>query len=71
MQVPYIKGKPVSSLIPMAIPKTSAKSVVEGDEVVIFDDIEGLEAMAEALNTIPYEIMTGISERIHRVYLSE
>ena len=27
IQVPYIKGMPVNNLIPMAIPKTSAKSV--------------------------------------------
>ena len=27
MMVPYIKGKPVNNLIPIAIPKTSAKSV--------------------------------------------
>ena len=27
IHVPYIKGKPVNNFIPMAIPKTSAKSV--------------------------------------------
>ena len=55
----------------MMVDVTTLESVVEGDEVVIFDDIEALEAMSDALNTIPYEVMTGISERIHRVYVSE
>jgi alanine racemase len=43
----------------------------EGDEIVVFDDIESLEALAHQMNTIPYEVMTGISERVHRVYFTE
>lgn len=43
----------------------------EGDEVVVFDDIASLEALAHQMNTIPYEVMTGISERVHRVYFTE
>lgn len=45
--------------------------VVEGDEVIIFNDVDSLEQMALSLETIPYEVMTGISERVHRVYYSE
>jgi alanine racemase len=43
----------------------------EGDEIVVFDDIESLESLAHQMNTIPYEVMTGISERVHRVYFTE
>jgi len=40
----------------------------EGDEVIIFDSIEGIETLAEATNTIPYEILTNISDRVPRVF---
>lgn len=39
-----------------------------GDEVVVFDDIE---AQATAIGTIPYELLTGISQRVKRVYYYE
>lgn len=44
----------------------------EGDEVVIFGP-EGADAakMAEILETIPYEILTGISARVRRIYTKE
>jgi Alr-MurF fusion protein len=43
----------------------------EGDEVIVFG--QGLPAseMAKALSTIPYEILTGISQRVKRVYFQE
>ena len=31
----------------------------------------GLREMADKLNTIPYEILTGVSRRVKRVYFSE
>ncbi len=37
----------------------------EGDEVVVFGDIDRL---AERIGTIPYELLTGISQRVKRVY---
>lgn len=40
----------------------------EGDEVVLFGDSPTVEQIAEAANTIPYEIFTGISQRVKRVY---
>ncbi len=43
----------------------------EGEEVVIFGDLYPVTRMAEELDTIPYEILTGISERVRRVYLYE
>jgi len=40
----------------------------EGDEVVIFGEENPITAMAEILDTIPYEILTGVSERVKRIY---
>ncbi|MDR2009802.1 MAG: bifunctional UDP-N-acetylmuramoyl-tripeptide:D-alanyl-D-alanine ligase/alanine racemase [Bacteroidales bacterium] len=43
----------------------------EGDEVIIFGKRNSILEMAEILNTIPYEIITGISQRVKRVYYEE
>jgi alanine racemase len=43
----------------------------EGDEVVIFGDKYPMTEMAKQLHTIPYEILTGISHRVKRVYYHE
>lgn len=43
----------------------------EGDEVVIFGSAETLCKMAEAAGTIPYEILTSVSPRVKRVYITE
>ena len=40
-----------------------------GDEVIIFDTNTKLIEMANAIGTIPYEILTGISPRVARVYV--
>jgi alanine racemase len=40
----------------------------EGEEIIIFGDKYTAAKLAESLNTIPYEIITGISERVKRVY---
>ncbi|OKS86366.1 bifunctional UDP-N-acetylmuramoyl-tripeptide:D-alanyl-D-alanine ligase/alanine racemase [Mucilaginibacter polytrichastri] len=45
--------------------------VKDGDEVIIFSDRQGIEAMAKQINTIPYEILTNISQRVKRVYFYE
>lgn len=42
--------------------------VQEGDEVIIFDSIEDILHIADVLKTIPYEIFTGISRRVKRIY---
>ena len=39
-----------------------------GDRVVLFDDVQSINALAEQLGTIPYEIITSISRRVKRVY---
>lgn len=40
----------------------------EGDQVIIFGDELPVTVFAEKLNTIPYEILTGVSARVKRVY---
>jgi alanine racemase len=43
----------------------------EGEEVIIFDDRHPVTELARDLDTIPYEILTGISRRVKRVYFYE
>ena len=43
----------------------------EGDEVVFFGPKFSAEASAAAANTISYELITGISQRIKREILGE
>ncbi|MGM0529996.1 MAG: bifunctional UDP-N-acetylmuramoyl-tripeptide:D-alanyl-D-alanine ligase/alanine racemase [Bacteroidota bacterium] len=45
--------------------------IKEGDEVIVFGDQIPVTELAEKMNTIPYEIFTGISERVKRVYYQE
>jgi alanine racemase len=50
------------------ISETDAK---EGDEVIIFGDDYQVTELARQLETIPYEILTGISGRVKRIYYHE
>jgi alanine racemase len=43
----------------------------EGDEVIIFGPMLPVAKLAEWAGTISYEIMTGISQRVKRVYVNE
>ena len=42
----------------------------EGDSVEIFGPQLPVTQLAEWLDTIPYEVMTGISTRVKRVYFT-
>jgi hypothetical protein len=42
-----------------------------GDEVEVFGNNNSIFDMALSLKTIPYEIIAGISMRVHRVYMDE
>lgn len=46
-------------------------AVKEGDEVEIFGSNITISELASRLNTIPYEILTGVSRRVKRVYFQE
>ena len=43
----------------------------EGDEVIVFKDTDGVQELAKLMETISYEVITGISERVKRVYFYE
>ncbi len=43
----------------------------EGDQVIIFGEDPTVVLMAEKLETIPYEILTSISQRVKRVFYRE
>ena len=43
----------------------------EGDSVVVFDAEHSINDIAKACQTIPYEVMTRISQRVKRVYYQE
>lgn len=71
-----IKGKlvPVVGNICMdmtMIDITDLANVHVGDSVEIFGDNLPIQWVAEWSNTIPYEIMTNISQRVKRVYFEE
>jgi alanine racemase len=42
-----------------------------GDEVVIFGENPTIQDLSKCMNTIPYEVLTGISDRVKRVYVLE
>jgi alanine racemase len=46
-------------------------AVQEGDEVIVFGDALPIQQVAEWADTIPYEIMTSIGQRVKRVYVNE
>ena len=43
----------------------------EGDEVIIFGERPNISELAHWSNTIPYEILTNVSQRVKRVFVSE
>ncbi|HEY4325827.1 MAG TPA: bifunctional UDP-N-acetylmuramoyl-tripeptide:D-alanyl-D-alanine ligase/alanine racemase [Mucilaginibacter sp.] len=43
----------------------------EGDEVIIFNEHVRIEGLAAQIGTIPYEILTNVSQRVKRVYFYE
>src|SRR6185369_1539334 len=71
-----VKGKlaPVIGAVCMdmtMLDVTSIAGVVEGDEVIVFGKELSIETIADSAQTIPYEIMTGISQRVKRIYYQE
>ena len=50
---------------------TGISDVNEEDEVIVFGNELSIQQIAEWASTIPYEIMTGISQRVKRVYFEE
>ncbi|RYZ20848.1 MAG: bifunctional UDP-N-acetylmuramoyl-tripeptide:D-alanyl-D-alanine ligase/alanine racemase, partial [Chitinophagaceae bacterium] len=50
---------------------THVPGVQEGDEVVVFGQELPVQQLATWMDTIPYEVMTGVSQRVKRVYFQE
>lgn len=50
---------------------TDIPNVKEGDEVIVFNEKLPVSQLAKWANTIPYEIMTSISQRVKRVFVNE
>ena len=50
---------------------TDLPGIKEGDEVIVFGRGLTLNTLAEWAGTIPYDIMTGISQRVKRVYFED
>jgi alanine racemase len=50
---------------------TGIPDVKEGDVVEVFGKHLPVQQIAEWCGTIPYEIMTGIGQRVKRVYVEE
>lgn len=72
----YIKGKlaPVIGTVCMdmtMVDVTDIPGVQEGDEIIVFGKELPIQQLADWAGTIPYEIMTGISQRVKRVYFEE
>ena len=40
----------------------------EGDEVIVFDPKHSAEDLAESINSISYELLTAVSQRVKRVF---
>ena len=71
----YIGGKaaPIIGNICMdlCMADVTGMNVKEGGEVVIFGDSHPVTELAKITGTIPYEVMTGISRRVKRIYYHE
>ncbi|MCM1521117.1 MAG: bifunctional UDP-N-acetylmuramoyl-tripeptide:D-alanyl-D-alanine ligase/alanine racemase [Muribaculaceae bacterium] len=50
---------------------TDVPDVAVGQRVEIFGDKVSVDTLAETLNTIPYEVLTSVSERVKRIYFRE
>jgi alanine racemase len=55
----------------MCMLDVSNVEVKEGDEVIVFNEQQRIEELALQIGTIPYEILTNISQRVKRVYFYE
>jgi alanine racemase len=71
----FIKGQFCPTLgrvcMDMIMVDVTGLAVQEGDRVEIIGEHQPIEKLAQLMDTIPYEVMTGISKRVHRVYLED
>ncbi len=55
----------------MCMLDVSEIEVNEEDAVIVFNEVLRIETLADQANTIPYEILTNISQRVKRIYFYE
>jgi len=72
----YVNGRPAPVVGNVCmdmcmIDVTDIPGVKEGDAVEVFGKHISIQEVAKAADTISYEIMTGISLRVKRVYIEE
>ena len=71
----YVKGKVVPVIgnicMDMCMIDVTGLKVSVGDEVELMGEHIPVSDIAQTIGTIPYEILTGISQRVKRVYLQE
>jgi alanine racemase len=71
----YIHGKFCPTVgrvcMDMIMVRVDDLTVREGDPVEIIGKHQTLAQFAEQMSTIPYEVMTSISKRVHRIYTEE
>lgn len=53
----------------MTMLDVSGLGVVQGDEALVFGENPRIEEIANLLETIPYEVISGVSKRVKRVYV--
>jgi len=70
-----IKGSLVPTVgnisMDMCMIDVTGVDVEEGDDVIVFNDQLKIEDLAAQIGTIPYEILTNVSQRVKRVYFYE
>lgn len=70
-----IRGKLVPTIgsicMDMCMLDVTGLDVKIGDEVIVFNDQLTISDLAKQINTIPYEILTNISQRVKRIYFYE
>lgn len=55
----------------MCMLNVTGLNVKTGDEVIVFNEQHAIVDLAKQIDTIPYEILTNISQRVKRVYFYE
>lgn len=71
----YVNGQQVKIVgdicMDMCMLDLTGVKAEEGDTVVVFDAEHSIFDIAKACQTIPYEVMTSISQRVKRIYYQE
>jgi alanine racemase len=71
----WVKGNLVPVIgnicMDMTMLNITGTNIKEGDEVIVFGENLPVTDLAKKAQTIPYEILTGVSQRVKRVYFEE